>query len=115
MYKVYENENSLKRANSRILQGGESEVRGNKISWWNRKIFTGVDLNETVYEITNVTAGRPDLVAYEFYSTTELEWIILQYNNIIDVKEEFTLGKKIKVPSKSYVNTAIITKPSTIV
>lgn len=114
MYKLYENENSLRRANSRVLQGGDSEVRGNKVGWWDKKDISGSDINETVYEITNVTAGRPDLVAYEYYSTTELEWVILQYNNIVDIKEEFVLGRKILIPSKSYVNISVITKPSTV-
>lgn len=115
MYKIYDNKSSLDRANSRMLQGGTSDVQGNKISWWERKTFPITDTNETTYEITTVTAGRPDLVSYYFYSTTELEWVILQYNNIVDVKEEFILGKKIKIPSRSYVNTTIITNPSKII
>lgn len=112
MYRPYQNKSSLRRKNSRILQGGTSETSGDKISWWERRNIAGRDAREFNYTITNATAGRPDLVSFEFYGTTEYEWIVLQYNNIIDISEEFVYGKVLRLPSKTFVITNIINKPA---
>lgn len=110
MYKLYTNKNSLRRAYSRLLQGGTSSTSGDKVSWWERKNIQVPDGSWFSYTITSKTAGRPDTVAYETYGTTELEWVIIQVNNIIDVNEEFVVGKTIKVPTQQYVLSSILTK-----
>lgn len=110
MYKLYGQKNSLRRAYSRVLQGGTSDISGDKISWWERKNINAADANVFNYTITPKTAGRPDTVAYDIYGTTELEWVVLQYNNIVDVSEEFVAGKVIKLPTQQYLLSAIMTK-----
>lgn len=112
MYKLYQGKNSLRRTRSRLLQGGNTEIGDSKLKWWERKNIKGLDSQETPYVITAKTVGRPDLIAAEVYGSTELEWIVLQYNNIVDVIEELVVGKQLVLPSLSFVNISIITKPA---
>ena len=44
---------------------------------------------------------RADLISYEAYDTTELWWLILIANNIIDPFEELYEGRIIDIPSLS--------------
>lgn len=112
MFKLYQNKSTLRRKYSRYVQGGTAELSGNKVAWWERRDIVSGDINEESYTVTNLTAGRPDLIANEFYGNTELEWIVLQHNSIVDIIEEIAVGKTLKLPSRSFVHTNIITKPS---
>jgi hypothetical protein len=47
--------------------------------------------------ITN-EEGRPDLISYKLYNSTQYWWIILIYNHILDIQELKT-GYTIKYPS----------------
>lgn len=110
-YKLYEDKSSLRRRNSRYVQGGTTITVGDRLDWWDRRDFSESDIHETIFKIEGVYVKRPDLVAEEHLGSSELEWIILQYNNIVDINEEFIFGKKINIPSKSYVRTYIINRP----
>lgn len=112
MYKQYAHKSTLRRKYSRYVQGGTSTLSGNKVAWWERREMVAGDINEERYTITSTTAGRPDLVANLFYGSTELEWVVLQYNNIVDILEEFVAGKSIRLPSRNFVHTNLITKPT---
>lgn len=48
-------------------------------------------------EITN-EEKRPDLLSYNIYEDTQYWWILLVYNDILDINE-LTSGKVIKYPS----------------
>lgn len=115
MYKLYQNKSSLNRRTSRILQGGKAQLSGEKIGWWERRSLAGDDINEITITLDITNAKRPDTVAYTYYGSTDLEWVILQYNNIVDINEEFIIGTKIKIPSKLYVQTKILSKPAAMV
>ena len=110
-YRLYDDKSSLRKRNSRYVQGGTTDKLGNRLGWWERRIFTDVDIHEFLFKIDDVYAKRPDLVAEDELGSSELEWIILQYNNIVDINEEFTYGKIIRLPSNSYVRTYIIDRP----
>lgn len=110
-FKEYEDKSSIRKRLSRYSQGGDTEKIGDKLGWWERRNVVFDDVNEIVYTIDVETVKRPDKVAKKYYNSAELEWVILQYNNIVDINEEFTYGKKILIPSNSYVRTAIITRP----
>lgn len=108
-YKEYTNKSSLDKHNSRLVQGGKTTQTGNKLSWWERYTLAE-DVNAISILLDSTFANRPDIVAYEYYGTSKLEWVILQYNNIVDVREEFTVGKTIVIPSPDYVYSYILTK-----
>lgn len=110
MFKLYQIKNSLNQKNSRMLQGGDASTNGDAIWWWDRHTISKNDTDSITIQIDRTNQFRPDLVAYEYYNRTDLEWVILQYNNIVDVKEEFIIGRSIIIPSRMYVQTAILNK-----
>lgn len=104
-FRLYDDKNSLSKDNTRMLNGGETEIKGNKLGWWERRILQQDPVSDTIIRITNSYDRRPDLVAFDFLGTTQLTWVILQYNNIVDINEEFVLGKEIVVPSSDRART----------
>lgn len=105
MFKPYQNKSSLKRKYSRYLQGGVSTVSGDKIGYWEKADIAKGAPDDQPFEVTNLEMYRPDLVAKMFYGTTELEWLVLQYNDIVDIQEEFGVGAKLMLPSRSRVSS----------
>lgn len=98
-FKVYENKSSLKKSRSRMLNGGETEIKGTKLGWWERKKLPKEKSTDIEITIDEEYSGRPDLISFDYYGVTTLMWLILQYNNIVDLEEEFTTGKTIVIPS----------------
>lgn len=111
-YREYTNKTSLSRRNSRLVKGGKTEVSGNKLGWWERKNenFQPSINDELTYTIPIDYQFRPDLIAFLMYGTTELEWVILQYNNIVDIIEQFAAGREIKLPSPDYVRNYVYSR-----
>ena len=63
-----------------------------------KNIFTGVSIREdilqdlTVFEKFQIVGDdRPDNVAFEFYGDSNLDWLVLKCNNIINVQSEWPL------------------------
>ena len=63
-----------------------------------KNIFTGVSIREdilqdlTVFEKFQIVGNdRPDNVAFEFYGDSNLDWLVLKCNNIINVQSEWPL------------------------
>lgn len=100
-FELYSNKNSLAKSKSRMLNGGHTEIKGNKLGWWERRGLPKDPSSDIRLGITNTYHKRPDLVSFDFYGTTTLTWLVLQYNNIVDINEEFILGKEISIPSKN--------------
>lgn len=110
MFKKYEFKSSINRKKSRIVQGGTATTTNDKISWVERRnINQQTDPLERKYKLTVVTVNRIDMLANMFYGNTELEWIILQYNNIVDISD-LSVGDEIAIPSVTYVNRMILNK-----
>lgn len=103
---------SVKSKESRYVQGGESTINQKSVGWWERDLTISVRSNGD-YEIESLPVvyhGRPDLLSYDLYGHNNLEWLILQYNNIVDINEEFVAGATIYAPSKSRVFGSILVK-----
>lgn len=109
MFKEYKNKKSTNRRNSRYVQGGTIEESSNRIGWWERRTLLPSPKERTV-TITPETQNRPDIIANKYLGNSEYEWIILQYNNIIDINEEFDIGAVIKIPDSLYVQTMVLNK-----
>ncbi len=63
-----------------------------------KNIFTGVSIREdilqdlTVFEKFQIVGNdRPDNVAFEFYGDSNLDWLVLKCNNIINLQSEWPL------------------------
>lgn len=105
----YRNKSSVLKTHTRYVQGGETEIKKKKLGWWERKIIDKNDVTDVTITITNDAAGRPDLIAYSVYKDAKLAWLILQYNNIVDVVEELAAGKEITLPNPQRVYFEILT------
>lgn len=90
-----------------MLNGGETEIKGNKLGWWERKPLPKDDSTDIILEINEEYSKRPHLVAFDFYGLVTLTWLVLQYNDIVDIEEEFVRGKTIILPSRSRALTLL--------
>lgn len=111
-FRLYTDKTSIKKKNSRYVQGGDSVVNGDVIEWWERRILPRDDITDINYTLIPVYAGKPDLIAFDFYGRNDLGWIVLQYNNIVDINTELVEGKTIQLPSKSRVFYEFLTRPT---
>lgn len=57
------------------------------------------------FVITQKYDRRPDLLAYELYGEAKFWWLFVLYNKnaIVDPINDFTTGKRILVPLRSFV------------
>lgn len=115
MAKSYSNKSSVLKRRSRYIQGGDTVVNKKKLGWWER--FTDIprdDVTDVEIYIEPKYAGRADIIAYSVYGDPTLEWIVLQYNNIVDTVEELVVGKTITVPSRDRVFFEILTNSTKV-
>lgn len=98
----------------RYVQGGSVTVTGgNKLGWWERKILPR-DNSDIPFTITPKYAQRPDRLAFDLYGRADLQWFILQYNNVVDLYLDFTVGKTIVLPTKARLYAELLSKQTTI-
>lgn len=110
-FKLYENKSSVRKRNSRYVQGGNTDVFKERLGWWEKRTDIETDqFKDTIFVITKNYEHKPYLVAKIFLGREDLEWLVLQYNNIVDVIEEFVVGREIRIPSKGRVDFNILTK-----
>lgn len=98
---------STKVRDSRYVQGGTTEIFPKRLGWWDRKVLqkSNADVTITISPKYNL---RPDLLAFDMYGNVNLAWVVLQFNNIVDVNEEFITGKVITLPTKKRLVTEIL-------
>lgn len=101
---------STDQRNSRYVQGGITDKFNNRVGWWERFNFQQQD-NDIIYTIRSSDDRRPSLVAQRVYGQERLTWLVLQYNNIVDVETEFRTGQVIRLPTQQRVFTQITTQP----
>lgn len=66
----------------------------------------GVVEDEVVYTVTDQDINRPDLISFRNYGASDLWWLVLHYNNIIDPFSMET-GDRILIPGVSVVNQTL--------
>jgi hypothetical protein len=100
MFKLYDKASSHQYKRGRYNSGGKTIVFAKKLGWWERDIsFQTRQIDDIYYEITIREVGRSDLISYDVYKRNDLEWLVLQYNNIVDPIEELYIGRIITLPS----------------
>jgi hypothetical protein len=99
--------NSTKNLKSRYVRGGITEQFPTRLGWWERIVFTQ-SKDDILLTINSKYHLRPDLLAFDAYGSPSYMWIILQYNNILDINTEFVEGMNIVIPTPTRVNTEII-------
>lgn len=110
-FKEYENKSSVKKRYSRYTQGGDTDVFKKRLGWWEKRDDIATNqIDDVEFEVTSEYVGRPDKIAVEMYGRHDLTWIVLQYNNIVDINEEMTIGTILNLPSKQRVLYTIAIK-----
>ena len=87
---------------SRYVSGGQTEVNSKRLEWWERATFSFSESDDT-YVVDSKTAGRIDLIAASFLGDSHLWWLIAQYNSILDVFDEISVGRILRIPNTSRV------------
>ncbi len=70
--------------------------------------LSGVTISKE-HTVTEEQRGRPDLIAYKYYGTVRLWWVILAYNNLIRhsyIKE----GMRLYIPDISQLSSHLISQ-----
>jgi hypothetical protein len=93
----------------RYVQGGTVELKGNKIGWWERKLFERSP-TDIMYTITAKYANRPDLLAFDLYGRATMQWFIMQYNNVSDLYTDFNEGTIITLPTRGRLFGELLSK-----
>jgi hypothetical protein len=92
---------------SRYVQGGLTDVYPTRLGWWDGVTFTTAS-DDLKFVLQSRYHQRPDLLAYDTYGKSTLMWVVLQYNAIVDINEEFITGVPIILPSKSRLFSSIL-------
>jgi hypothetical protein len=93
----------------RYQYGGNTEQKGPWIGYWDGSILS-TDVTDFTISIGAKYEKKPWLLAYDLYGSATLMWVVLQYNGIIDVDREFLSGLVLTLPTKSRLNSQILTK-----
>ena len=103
---------SAKRKDTRLVQGGSSTINKKSVGWWERdpNFVSYADDDIIIYSLPVIYDGRPDLLSYDLYDNNNLEWVILQFNRIVDINEEFVAGVRLRVPSRNRLYTSLLVK-----
>jgi len=99
---------------SRYVHGGDTSVLQNRLAWWERTDFEAKQ-DDQDFLVTGKFVGRPDLIAYEAWEKANLAWLVLQYNNIVDLSEELVEGTLLTLPSQRRVVTGILVQQTGVV
>jgi|TARA_R100000482_G_C5122625_1_gene146682 hypothetical protein len=65
---------------------------------WEKCAETYKNMPSRLGVVPNGMEGRPDLISYHIYGTTENWWIICVANDILDPFEDLKAGNKIRLP-----------------
>ena len=95
---------------SRYVQGGLTDQYSNRAGWWERYPLEKRP-DDIRHTITSTEAHRPDLIAYNEYGKATLQWLVLQYNAIVDQNTELNAGDVILLPTQRRVMIEIQTHP----
>lgn len=101
--------NSSFQTKGRYVQGGTVEKLPNRLGWLEVRNLPRHNTDVRV-TIRPEEEGRPDLLAFNVYGTSSLMWFILQYNNIVDITEEFITGRQLILPTQKRLTMDLLTK-----
>jgi len=101
--------NSAEQQHSRYVQGGETDRFSNRLGWWERRVIPHDD-NDYRITIARFEEGRPDLISHGAYGTAKYAWLVLQYNNIVDLNTELTAGTETLLPDEARLVLDILTR-----
>lgn len=102
---------STQNAKSRYTQGGETTKYRRRLGWWERDLENFQHADDDVFvTLSNKYDRRPDVFAADYFGSSVLMWLVLQYNHIVDINEEFIAGKRIRIPNTSRALFSMLNK-----
>jgi len=87
--------------------GGATESNGRFLQFYERQVIEEADDDEP-FAISPEFENRPDLIANKFYGQSNLKWVIMLRNNILNPLTDLTVGKVLMIPSKVRLNSEIL-------
>lgn len=108
-FKLHTDKSSVLKKNTRYVQGGVTDILPNALGWWEEANIPTGQVDDIPFTITNAYDKRPDKIANFLYGRTDITWLILQYNQIVDVNTQFIAGVEIMLPSPPRVFSDILT------
>jgi len=63
------------------------------------------DSSDSIYEVKQSDNGSLEDISYKMYGTPKLWWVIAEVNHVMDVHTKVTPGLRIRIPSKSRLQT----------
>lgn len=100
-------DNSAEQKDSRLTQGGDIDRYDNRLGWWERRDLEQRD-DDFKFIVKSNEAGRPDRLAFRAYGHAKYAWLVLQYNNIVDITTELVPGTEILLPNPSRLMADIL-------
>lgn len=116
-FQLFPDKSSLLKKNSRYVQGGTTDILGvkalgNTLGFWDKNNDVPTNqVDDIPLTLSSEYNLRPDKVAAFFYGRTDVTWELLDYNNIVDLNEEFVTGAIIRIPSANRLFGDILTSP----
>lgn len=101
--------NVVEQRTGRFTQGGVSDRFKRKVGWWERRPLEP-QMDDIIHTVTAGQSRRPDLIANAIFGKPTLAWLVLQYNNIVDINTELTTGTVIRLPSQRRLSLQILTQ-----
>lgn len=102
---------SVNKKNSRYVQGGTTTTWPKRLGFWERTVILQQD-DDIFTTITRRQDRRPDLIAFDFYGKQELGWLVLQYNNVVDLNLQLREGTEIRLPNADRVFFDLLNSPT---
>jgi hypothetical protein len=99
---------STDKETSRYTQGGATVRFPRRLGWWERRTINQRD-DDLFITVNARQAKRPDLIAFDYFRNSDLAWLVLQYNNIVDDNVELLEGAEIRLPAPQRVLLSILT------
>lgn len=91
--------NSVNSPKSRYVQGGVTDRYPRRLGWWERRQILEDD-TDIIITIRPSEDRRPDLIAHHMFGDWRLAWVVLQFNNIVDIETELRAGTEIRLPTQ---------------
>jgi hypothetical protein len=96
-------------AYSRFVQTSPVLYDGNETyGRWNSPITSTIYDNLVLVVVGARYEGRPDLLAYELYGDSSLDWVLITVNNATEALNWPRAGDTIKVPSSSTITSELL-------
>lgn len=103
--------NAVNNRNGRYTQGGTTDRFSNRLGFWERRKLVQRD-SDITHIIQPAEDRRPDLVSAHVYGKDIYIWIVLQFNNIVDIETEFVAGRELRLPNPQRLALDIISRPT---